>query len=33
MKEAIAAGGKEYADLCALAYRHINAAHKLVKVP
>ncbi len=33
MKEAIAAGGKEYADLCALAYRHINAAHKLVKSP
>lgn len=33
MKEAIAAGGKEYADLCALAYRHIMAAHKLVKSP
>lgn len=33
MKEATAAGGKEYADLCALAYRHINAAHKLVKSP
>ena len=33
MKEATAAGGKEYADLCALAYRHIMAAHKLVKSP
>ena len=33
MKEATAAGGKEYAELCALAYRHIMAAHKLVKSP
>lgn len=33
MKEATEAGGKEYAELCALAYRHIMAAHKLVKSP
>lgn len=33
MKEATVAGGKEYAELCALAYRQIMAAHKLVKSP
>jgi hypothetical protein len=33
MREAIAVGGKEYAELCALAYRQAIAAHKLVKAP
>jgi hypothetical protein len=33
MKKATAVGGKEYAELCALAYRQAIAAHKLVEAP
>jgi Glycogen debranching enzyme len=33
MKDALAAGGKEYAELCALAYRQAIHAHKLVEAP
>ncbi len=33
MQDATAVGGKEYAALCALAYRQAIAAHKLVEAP
>ncbi|MFV0586987.1 glutaminase domain-containing protein [Bacteroides reticulotermitis] len=33
MEEATAAGGRKYAELCALAYRQAMAAHKLVQAP
>ncbi|WP_029906837.1 glutaminase domain-containing protein [Prevotella sp. 10(H)] len=33
MKTAMNAGGKKYADLCALAYRQSISAHKLVQAP
>lgn len=33
MREATNVGGKEYAELCALAYRQTIAAHKLVETP
>lgn len=33
MEDATAAGGRQYAELCALAYRQAIAAHKLVEAP
>lgn len=33
MKEATTVGGRQYAELCALAYRQAVAAHKLVEAP
>jgi hypothetical protein len=33
MEKATAAGGKQYAEMCALAYRQSIAAHKLVEAP
>ncbi|MBR4756678.1 MAG: DUF4965 domain-containing protein, partial [Bacteroidales bacterium] len=33
MEEAVASGGQEYAELCALAYRQSIHAHKLVEAP
>lgn len=33
MQEALQAGGKEYAEICALAYRQAISAHKVVEAP